>query len=65
VFLSVFVSYRETVTGISSMTALSKSSNKHNRLYVTAQPLYEEVAKDIESGKISSRRFQGPRSCPR
>src|SRR5215469_17209890 len=44
------VSYRETVGGDSSMTALSKSPNKHNRLYVSATPLAEEVAKDIENG---------------
>jgi elongation factor 2 len=49
------VAYRETVAAMSSMTALSKSPNKHNRLYVTAQPLDEEVAKQIESGKIGPR----------
>ncbi|KAI5781446.1 elongation factor 2 [Geopyxis carbonaria] len=49
------VSYRETVAGTSSITALSKSPNKHNRLYVIAQPLDEEVSKDIESGKIGPR----------
>jgi elongation factor 2 len=49
------VSYRESVGGTSSMTALSKSPNKHNRLYMTAEPLSEEVCKDIESGKISPR----------
>jgi len=49
------VQYRETVAGDSSMTALSKSPNKHNRLYVSAAPLAEEVAKDIEAGKISPR----------
>lgn len=49
------VSYRETVGGESSMTALSKSPNKHNRLYVTAQPLGEEVSLAIESGKINPR----------
>jgi elongation factor 2 len=49
------VSYRETVTGKSSMTALSKSPNKHNRLYMIAEPLDEEVSKDIESGKIGPR----------
>ena len=49
------VSYRETVAGKSSITALSKSPNKHNRLYVTAEPLDEEVSKDIEAGKISPR----------
>merc|ERR1711982_302510 len=30
------VSYRETVGALSSQTCLSKSPNKHNRLYVTA-----------------------------
>ncbi|KAI5310012.1 Elongation factor 2, partial [Ascosphaera atra] len=49
------VSYRESVAGTSSMTALSKSPNKHNRLYVTAEPLSEEVSKDIEDGKITPR----------
>ncbi|KAJ5960927.1 uncharacterized protein N7479_008077 [Penicillium vulpinum] len=49
------VAYRETVAGTSSMTALSKSPNKHNRLYMTAQPIEEEVSLAIESGKISPR----------
>jgi elongation factor 2 len=49
------VAYRETVTGKSSMTALSKSPNKHNRIYMIAEPLDEEVSKDIEAGKIGPR----------
>lgn len=49
------VQYRETVGEKSSMTALSKSPNKHNRLYVIAEPLSEELAKDIEDGKINPR----------
>lgn len=49
------VEFRETVRAESSMTALSKSQNKHNRLYAVALPLEEEVTKDIESGKISAR----------
>jgi len=49
------VQYRETVENASTMTALSKSPNKHNRLYVTAGPLGEEVAKDIEQGRIGPR----------
>jgi len=49
------VSYRETVGGNSSITALSKSPNKHNRLYVSATPLAEEVCKEIENGKIGPR----------
>jgi elongation factor 2 len=49
------VPYRETVTAESSMTALSKSPNKHNRLYLTAQPLGEELSLAIENGKITPR----------
>merc|ERR1712137_733025 len=49
------VQYRESVEGTSSMTALSKSPNKHNRIYMIAEPLSEEVSKDIESGKIAPR----------
>ena len=49
------VQYRETVGEKSSMTALSKSPNKHNRLYVIAEPLGEELARDIEQGKINPR----------
>lgn len=46
------VSYRETVTTESSMTALSKSPNKHNRLYVTAAPMEEDLSLAIEGGRL-------------
>jgi len=49
------VPYRESVKAESSIVALSKSQNKHNRLYVKALPLDEELTKAIESGKVSSR----------
>jgi elongation factor 2 len=49
------VAYRETVTAKSSMTALSKSPNKHNRIYMIAEPMDEEVSREIESGKIGPR----------
>lgn len=49
------VSFRETVRGTSRMTALSKSPNKHNRLYMVAEPLAEEVSLAIEAGKITPR----------
>ncbi|CAI2176737.1 3651_t:CDS:2 [Funneliformis geosporum] len=49
------VSYRETVQAESSITALSKSPNKHNRIYMKASPLQEELSNDIESGKITPR----------
>jgi elongation factor 2 len=37
------------------MTALSKSPNKHNRLWMKALPLDEELTHSIESGKVSAR----------
>ncbi|RDA83445.1 hypothetical protein CP532_1810 [Ophiocordyceps camponoti-leonardi (nom. inval.)] len=49
------VQYRETVQSKSSMTALSKSPNKHNRLYMVAEPMEEELSLAIESGKVSAR----------
>lgn len=45
------VSYCETITENSSMTCLSKSPNKQNRLWCTAQPLNEQLGKDIIDGK--------------
>merc|ERR1719411_2539344 len=49
------VSYRETVTDESSVTCLSKSPNKHNRLYMKAQPFPEGLAEEIEDKKITPR----------
>lgn len=45
------VPYRETVT-IKSDKCLSKSPNKHNRLWATVEPLPEELCVDIEEGKV-------------
>merc|ERR1712216_195085 len=53
------VSYRETVTGTSNQTCLAKSPNKHNRLYMTAEPLDEALSNDIEEGKA------GPKADPK
>jgi len=49
------VSYRETVKAESSIVALSKSPNKHNRLYVKALPLADELTTAIEAGGINAR----------
>ncbi|KIM88726.1 hypothetical protein PILCRDRAFT_813700 [Piloderma croceum F 1598] len=49
------VGYRETVKAESTMVALSKSQNKHNRLYVKALPIEEELTKAIENGQVNSR----------
>ncbi|CAH8542164.1 unnamed protein product [Dicrocoelium dendriticum] len=49
------VSYRETVLDTSSMSCLSKSPNKHNRLTMRASPLSEDLSVDIDNGKITSK----------
>jgi len=49
------VSYRETVSEESSEVCLSKSPNKHNRLYMTAGPLPDGLAAEIEDGKVTPR----------
>jgi elongation factor 2 len=49
------VSYRETVHEESQITCLSKSANKHNRLYMKAEPIDPELANEIEAGTVSSK----------
>merc|ERR1712200_168994 len=49
------VSYRETVTEESAVMCLSKSPNKHNRLYMKAAPLPDGVAEAIEKGDVTPR----------
>merc|ERR1712032_759903 len=53
------VSYRETVTATSTQTCLSKSPNKHNRIYLVAEKLSDEICKEIEAGKL------GPKAEPK
>jgi len=48
------VAYRETVQEESTVMCLSKSPNKHNRLYMKAQPIDEEVARKMEDGGEAS-----------
>merc|ERR1711904_627155 len=48
------VSFRETVTEESDRMCLSKSPNKHNRLYMKAEPLGEELSQAIDKGAITS-----------
>ena len=48
------VSYRETVTEESDRMCLSKSPNKHNRLFVRAAPLHEDLPAAIEDVSILS-----------
>ncbi|KAF7834625.1 elongation factor 2 [Senna tora] len=53
------VSFRETVLQKSCRTVMSKSPNKHNRLYMEARPMEEGLAEAIDEGKI------GPRDDPK
>jgi len=48
------VSFRETVNAKSSEVCLSKSPNKHNRLFVTAEPLSKGLAEAIDEGKVNA-----------
>merc|ERR1711937_761964 len=47
------VSYRETVQAKSSITCLVKSANKHNRLFLEAEPLTPELCLAIDDGVIN------------
>merc|ERR1712177_23156 len=49
------VSYRETVSEESSQMCLSKSPNKHNRLFMRAAPLPDGLAEDIDKGEVNPR----------
>merc|ERR1711988_1598744 len=53
------VSYRETVTTESKVQCLSKSPNKHTRIYLRAVPMCEDLSKGIEDGKL------GPKADPK
>lgn len=53
------VTFRETVIAESSQVCLSKSPNKHNRLFCTARPLEEGLAEEIDAGKL------GPKDEPK
>merc|ERR1712150_286760 len=49
------VSYRETVSDASSQTCLSKSPNKHNRLFMTAVNFPEGLSEDIDDGEVTDK----------
>ncbi|KAJ4851596.1 pre-tRNA nuclear export protein [Turnera subulata] len=53
------VSFRETVIEKSCRTVMSKSPNKHNRLYMEARPMEPGLAEAIDDGRI------GPRDDPK
>jgi elongation factor 2 len=49
------VPFRETITAKSSQICLAKSPNKHNRLYMTAEPLQSELVDMMTDKKITIR----------
>lgn len=49
------VSYKETIGRKSEIMCLSKSPNKHNRLFCKGQPLGEDFATMVDEGKITPR----------
>lgn len=51
------VPYKETASKLSEV-CLSKSPNKHNRLYCRAEPLSDELTQDLESGEYSIKDMQ-------
>lgn len=52
------VSYRESITDRSDHTVMSKSPNKHNRIYLEGRPLEDGLAEKIDEGDI------GPQVLP-
>jgi elongation factor 2 len=48
------VPYKETIIETSNQLCLSKSANKHNKLYCQAEPLADELVKEIEEGTIKA-----------
>jgi elongation factor 2 len=55
------VSYRETVTEDSNQMCLSKSPNKHNRLFMKAQPFPEGLAAEVEDGEVNPKQEEKAR----
>jgi len=53
------VSFRETVTIESERMCLSKSPNKHNRLYMKAQPMGTELCEKLDKGEEISANNSG------
>merc|ERR1712013_210086 len=56
------VSYKESIMNRSDMMCLSKSPNKHNRLFCQAQPMPDGLSEDIENGEVNPRQDPKARS---
>jgi elongation factor 2 len=48
------IAYRETVQSVSDKAALAKSDNKHNRVWIKAFPLSNEIVKAMTTGELSN-----------
>jgi len=46
------VPYKETVVETSNQICLAKSPNKHNKLFIVAEPMKEELTIEIENGTV-------------
>lgn len=49
------VTYLEGISKPVEVARMSKSSNKHNRIYMTVKPMSEELVENIENGKLVSK----------
>jgi len=49
------VSYRETVMNESDRQCLSKSPNKHNRIFMIAKPMPDGLPEDIDNGEVTDK----------
>jgi len=56
------VSFCETVTKETEMTVISKSPNKHNRVYLTAGPISDELVVAIEKNELNDEQEMKVRS---
>lgn len=56
------VTYKETVQGTSGQQCLAKSPNKHNRIYMEATPLTDDLSNEIEADRITSKMDQKERN---
>ena len=60
------VTYKETMTAECNENTMTKSQNKHNRIYGTSGPLADELPELIENGEISPTqdvKARGKRLC--
>jgi elongation factor 2 len=57
------VSYRETVSEESSIMCLSKSPNKHNRLFMKARPMPDGLADAIDNVSTLPKFFSKKEKC--